>query len=84
MSEPEAKRIMGQLPDMTQPEAVFKARLATTRKNLQVLKDRTIELSGGTVTPAAGGGTVRVIGKDGVPYDFPNQQAADNFKKAGG
>lgn len=49
MSEPEAKRIMGQLPDMTQPEQVFKARLATTRRNLELLKKRTIELSGGTV-----------------------------------
>lgn len=53
MSEPEAKRIMGQLPDLSQPEAVFKARLATTRRNLEMLKKRTIELSGGSVAPAA-------------------------------
>lgn len=52
MSEPEAKRIMGQLPDLSQPEAVFKARLATTRKNLDTLKRRTIELSGGSVAPS--------------------------------
>ncbi len=48
MSEPEAKRIMGQLPDLNLPEAVFKARLATTRKNMELLKKRMIELSGGT------------------------------------
>lgn len=51
MSEPEAKRIMGQLPDLSQPEAVFKARLATSRRNLEMLKKRTIELSGGSVAP---------------------------------
>jgi hypothetical protein len=57
MSEPEAKRIMGQLPDLSLPEEVFKARLATTRRNLELLKKRTIELSGGSVdAPKAGGG----------------------------
>lgn len=56
MSEPEAKRIMGQLPDRKLPEAVFKARLATTRRNLEVLKKRTIELSGGSVPDAGVGG----------------------------
>lgn len=56
MSEPEAKRIMQQIPDLTNPESVFKARLATTRKNLELLKKRTIELSGGSVEPAGGGG----------------------------
>lgn len=53
MSEPEAKRIMGQLPDLSQPEAIFKARLTTTRRNLELLKRRTIELSGGTVSAPA-------------------------------
>lgn len=54
MSEPEAQRIMGQLPDLGLPEPVFKARLETTRKNLQTLKRRTIELSGGSADqPAA-------------------------------
>lgn len=52
MSEPEAKRIMGQLPDLNLPEAVFKARLATTRRNLELLKKRTIELSGGSTAPS--------------------------------
>jgi hypothetical protein len=31
-----------------------------------------------------GGGSVRVQGKDGKTYEFPNQAAADAFKKAGG
>lgn len=53
MSEPEAKRIMGQLPDLSQPEAIFKARLTTTRRNLELLKRRTIELSGGTAQAPA-------------------------------
>lgn len=63
MSEPEAKRIMGQLPDLSLPEAVFKARLETTRRNLETLKRRTIELSGGTAPPEsapASGGSNRV------------------------
>ncbi len=54
MSEPEAQRIMGQIPDWGNPEQVFKSRLEMTRKNLELLKKRTIELSGGSVeTPAA-------------------------------
>ncbi len=31
-----------------------------------------------------GSGAVRVKGKDGVTYKFPNQAAADAFKKGGG
>lgn len=51
MSEPEAQRIMQQIPDLSNPEPVFAARLKTTRRNLELLKTRTIELSGGTVAP---------------------------------
>lgn len=54
MSEPEAKRIMSQIPDMKNPMPVFKARMATTKRNLELLKKRTIELSGGVSdAPAA-------------------------------
>ncbi len=64
MSEPEAKRIMGQLPDLTQPEAVFRARMATTRKNLETLKRRTIELSGGTMSsPSTAGAGPKPTGR---------------------
>lgn len=52
MSEPEAKRIMGQIPDLDNPDAVFRARMATTRRNLETLKRRTIELSGGSMPEA--------------------------------
>jgi hypothetical protein len=51
MSEPEAKRIMTQVPDLTNQPEVFRARLVATRRNLDTLKRRTIELSGGTVEP---------------------------------
>ncbi len=61
MSEPEAKRIMGQLPDLTQPETVFKARLDTTKRNLEMLKKRTLELSGGTAEPTPS--TVKPVGR---------------------
>jgi hypothetical protein len=49
MSEPEAQRIMSQVPDLTNQPAVFRARLASTRRNLETLKRRTLELSGGAV-----------------------------------
>jgi hypothetical protein len=52
MSEPEAQRIMSQVPDLTNQPAVFKARLTSTIRNLETLKRRTLELSGGSVGPA--------------------------------
>jgi hypothetical protein len=41
---------------------------------------------GGLTPPEqrGGGGPVRVKGRDGRTYEFPNQAAADAFKKAGG
>lgn len=69
MSEPEAQRIMGQLPDLAQPEAVFKARLATTKRNLETLKRRTIELSGGTVEAPSKSGSSQKIGRFEVTVD---------------
>lgn len=55
MSEPEAKRILQQVPDLTDQPAVFKARLAATKRNLEMVRRRTIELSGGSVDWAAPG-----------------------------
>lgn len=54
MSEPEAKRIMAQVPNFTDKPNVWKQKLDATRENLSLLRRRTIELSGGTVndTPA--------------------------------
>jgi hypothetical protein len=41
-------------------------------------------VGGNYSAPSGAGGTVRVKGKDGKTYEFPNQAAADAFKKAGG
>jgi hypothetical protein len=69
MSEPEAKRIMGQIPDTTNQPAVFKARLASTTRNLEMLKRRLIELSGGSVGDEAEAGAVAPSGELRVgPY----------------
>jgi hypothetical protein len=60
MSEAEAVRILEQVPDLTQQPAVFKARLATTKRNIQKLRDSTITLSGGEpMVPAPGEITVK-------------------------
>ena len=99
MSEQEAKRIMGQLPDLSQPESIFQARLKTTRKNLDLLKKRTIELSGGVApesgdaapggagalnqTPIGGRSGVEVV-VNGRAFVFPTQAAADAFKAKAG
>ena len=40
MSEVEAKRIMKEIPDITNPPSVFNARLKMTRKNRQVLLEK--------------------------------------------
>lgn len=49
MSAVEADRIMKQVPDFTDKPVVWKQKLDATRENLKTLKNRTIELSGGTV-----------------------------------
>jgi hypothetical protein len=49
MSEPEAKRILNQVPNLGNSPTVFKARMITTRNNLELLKKRIIELSSGNV-----------------------------------
>lgn len=49
MSEPEAKRIMAQIPDITDPPARWKAKMAQTRRNLRVLQQKrsqVLKLSG--------------------------------------
>jgi hypothetical protein len=47
MSQPEATRIMEQVPDVTNKPEVFKARIKATIDNLTFMRQRTIELSGG-------------------------------------
>lgn len=44
MSEPEAKRILGQVPDPTNPPEVWKARLQETRKNIKRVAERRREV----------------------------------------
>lgn len=56
MSEPEAKRILNQVPNLGNSPTVFKARMATTRNNLETLKRRIIELSSGNVEGSAPSG----------------------------
>jgi hypothetical protein len=46
MSEPEAKRIMQQIPGLTDKPEVWTERLNTTRENLTLLRRRMLELSG--------------------------------------
>jgi len=48
MSEPEAKRIMQQVPDFEDKPNVWQQKLEATKENLSTLKRRTIELSGGS------------------------------------
>ncbi len=55
MSEPEAKRIMAQIPQFTDKPNVWTQKAKATRENLDILRRRTIELSGGTVAPKASG-----------------------------
>jgi hypothetical protein len=44
MSEPEAKRIMSQLPHRNNPPSVFRARLKATRENFKTIKKRREEV----------------------------------------
>ena len=57
MSEPEAQRIMEQIPDLTDKPEVWAAKAKTTRRNLALLRRRMLELSGvpqpDVPTPAA-------------------------------
>ncbi|MEQ1844280.1 MAG: hypothetical protein ABL983_01730 [Nitrospira sp.] len=44
MSEPEAERIMGQIPDANNPPEVFEARMKSTRANLKRMAERRREV----------------------------------------
>ena len=61
MSEPEAARIMAQLPDIALKPSVFLARLQATERNLAALNSRIAAQSGVGGLPTTGGG---------VEYDF--------------
>jgi hypothetical protein len=60
----EEGRIMGEIPDVTDPPETFRAKLATTKRNREYLQSRIAERTGGT--PAASGGDP---GK-GQQFDF--------------
>lgn len=62
MSEPEAQRILQQVPDLTDQPDVFRARLAATKRNLQTIKQKTIEYSGGGAAAPAAAPTETRIG----------------------
>ncbi len=51
MSEPEAKRIMNQVPDITNKSVDFEARLVATKENMTFLRNRILELSNSAETP---------------------------------
>ena len=53
MSEPEARRIMAQLPDVNQKPGVFVARMAATERNLEALN--AAMAAKGTTAPGAAG-----------------------------
>lgn len=56
MSEPEAKRIMKEIPDITDPPERWKAKAAQTRRNLQAIQKRRSEVlkRSGIVSPLDG------------------------------
>ena len=62
MSEPEAKRIMKQIPDVNNPPSVWKARHKQSIKNLVMLRKRKLEVlaQSGMIVP--GGITINDIG----------------------
>lgn len=63
-----------------------KERIGRTADRYKIPRDIVFEdmdVTTGSAQPK-GGGAVRVKGADGKTYEFPNQAAADAFKKAGG
>jgi hypothetical protein len=87
------KEAAGQLAEPTLPTDTRKAaaneilRLMKARKGQFVNSDMAAEGIGpgaAPQTPAAGGTSVRVTAPNGQVLVFPNQQAADAFKKAAG
>ena len=60
MSEPEAKRIMQQVPLFTDKPSVWKQKLDATRQNMTVMRRRMLELSGVPQAGAAPSGPAKV------------------------
>ena len=50
MSEPEAARIMGQIPQITDKPDVFEQKLKSTRANLERIKSGTLQYASGGAT----------------------------------
>jgi hypothetical protein len=73
------------IPQIKRVVAVLQQDMQNRRSSVAQQK-QDIERRLGATPPAdtGGGGSVKAIGKDGVSYNFPNQAAADAFKKAGG
>jgi len=86
MSEPEAKRIMKQIPVFTDKKSVWQAKAKATAENLNFLRQRIIALSKGEMPPEIpwdneeAGGPVTVV-HEGQAFQFPTQDAADSFKR---
>lgn len=57
MSEPEARRIMQQIPKITDPDTVFDSNLKETRKNMERVRQRMLEVMGKTGLAAPAGDT---------------------------
>jgi hypothetical protein len=73
MSEPEAKRIMSQIPDWTNKPEQFMANLNASRKNAQFLIQRMMELSGAAPGGAPSKETTKgpAEGTEGVVQGVP-------------
>lgn len=62
MSEPEARRIMDQIPEVSDKPIDWQAKAKQTRLNLQDLQRRIGETRGSSTPPPTSGGSFRVVG----------------------
>jgi hypothetical protein len=93
MSEQEANRIMKQVPDIIDPPARWKAKWEQSKKNLEFLQKRRMEILGQSGIRVPGGqtlpgkqqtlrkGEVRVKGRDGTIYALPANQLSEAIKQ---
>ena len=92
MSEPEAKRIMGQIPNTNDNPTVWQAKYTQSVKNMEDLERRTRTDRGVQSAPAGRGpgpvggasGQIVVTAPDGSKHPFASQAEADAFKKLAG
>jgi hypothetical protein len=84
MSEPEAQRIMEQIPDFTDKPEMWVQKAQATKENLALLRRRMLELSGvpQEAEPAGGGKTVKMRSPNGQEKDVPADKV-DFYKSKG-